>query len=230
MGKIWLWGIVVMLVFVSINTATAATISGKVYDMSLELVNESVVEVNTAPKQIFVAKNGSYSFNIPAGNYIITAKQLEQELVATENITVAGEGSYNLDLLLFPSFDEEELLMNETELDLGTPFDEPVVWPYYAAGGVILLAIAAYYLYLARKRKQIAKPAIVKEEPKAAEAELPDKIVAFIRKEGGRTTQKDIRKAFPFSEAKISLAVAELEHKGSVEKIKKGRGNIIVLK
>ena len=32
------------------------------------------------------------------------------------------------------------------------------------------------------------------------------------------------------SEAKISLMIAELEHKGLVEKIKKGRGNIVVLK
>ena len=52
----------------------------------------------------------------------------------------------------------------------------------------------------------------------------------MIRKEGGRATQKDIRKQIPLSEAKISLMLAELEHKGVVEKIKKGRGNIIILK
>jgi uncharacterized membrane protein len=228
MARLWLLVLLGIAVLLSSQTVSAATVSGKIYDLSLDLVSEAVVEINTAPKQVFVAKNGSYSFSVPSGNYVLTAKQIEQELVASENITVAGEGSYNLDLLLFPSFEEEELLLNETELDLGTPFDEPVVWPYYAAGGVILLVAIAYYF--ARKRKQSAKPAIVKEEPKAAEAELPDKIVAFIRKEGGRTTQKDIRKSFPFSEAKISLAVAELEHKGIVEKIKKGRGNIVILK
>ncbi len=32
------------------------------------------------------------------------------------------------------------------------------------------------------------------------------------------------------SEAKISLILTELEHKGKVEKIKKGRGNVILLK
>ncbi|MFC1769333.1 helix-turn-helix transcriptional regulator, partial [Nanoarchaeota archaeon] len=50
------------------------------------------------------------------------------------------------------------------------------------------------------------------------------------KKEGGRTTQKDIRKNFPQSEAKVSLMVTDLEHKGYLEKIKKGRGNVIILK
>ncbi len=55
-------------------------------------------------------------------------------------------------------------------------------------------------------------------------------IISFIEKEGGRTTQKELRKHFPYSEAKISLMLAELEHKNTLEKIKKGRGNIIILK
>lgn len=55
-------------------------------------------------------------------------------------------------------------------------------------------------------------------------------IISFIEKEGGRTTQKELRKHFPYSEAKISLMLAELEHKATLEKIKKGRGNIIILK
>ncbi len=57
-----------------------------------------------------------------------------------------------------------------------------------------------------------------------------DALMSFIRKEDGRTTQKDIRRQFPLSEAKISLMIAELEDKGLIKKIKQGRGNIIVLK
>ena len=56
------------------------------------------------------------------------------------------------------------------------------------------------------------------------------KVVNVIRSEGGRATQKEIRKQIPLSEAKISLMVSELEHKGIVKKVKKGRGNIIILK
>lgn len=46
----------------------------------------------------------------------------------------------------------------------------------------------------------------------------------------GRATQKALRKALPFSEAKVSLMVSELEHAGKISKIRKGRGNIIILK
>ena len=54
--------------------------------------------------------------------------------------------------------------------------------------------------------------------------------VDLIKKEGGRISQKDLRKQIPLSEAKISLMIAELESKGVIDKIKKGRGNIIILK
>ena len=57
-----------------------------------------------------------------------------------------------------------------------------------------------------------------------------EKVIKILKEEGGRATQKVIRKEIPLSEAKISLMIAELEHKGVIEKIKKGRGNIIILK
>ncbi len=55
-------------------------------------------------------------------------------------------------------------------------------------------------------------------------------VIAIIHSQDGRTTQKDIRKQLPWSEGKVSLMISELESKGLIEKIKKGRGNIIVLK
>jgi predicted HTH transcriptional regulator len=78
---------------------------------------------------------------------------------------------------------------------------------------------------------QITEIEIPKSENAGSNAipEIED-ILSFIKEEGNRTTQKDIRKKFPLSEAKISLMIAELEAKGKVEKIKKGRGNIIVIK
>jgi len=50
-----------------------------------------------------------------------------------------------------------------------------------------------------------------------------------LKKEGGRMTQKEIRKHINLSEAKISLVIAELEDSGKIKKIKKGRGNILIL-
>src|SRR3989338_9800340 len=57
-----------------------------------------------------------------------------------------------------------------------------------------------------------------------------ENLIEFIKKQEGRTTQKDIRNNFTHSEAKISLMIAELEDKEIVKKLKKGRGNIIILK
>ena len=54
-------------------------------------------------------------------------------------------------------------------------------------------------------------------------------IIRIIKENKGRITQKDIRKQIPLSEAKISLMITELEDKGIVKRIKKGRGNIIIL-
>ena len=43
-----------------------------------------------------------------------------------------------------------------------------------------------------------------------------------------RVTQKEITKEFGHSKAKVSLIIADLEDKGHIRKIKKGRGNILV--
>jgi uncharacterized membrane protein len=50
-----------------------------------------------------------------------------------------------------------------------------------------------------------------------------------MEKSGGRITQLDLRKALPYSEAKVSLMITDLENRGIVKKIKKGRGNVLIL-
>jgi uncharacterized membrane protein len=57
--------------------------------------------------------------------------------------------------------------------------------------------------------------------------EYDSKILNIIKKEK-RITQKDIRSQIPLSEAKISLVISDLEDKGMIRKIKKGRGNILI--
>jgi len=47
--------------------------------------------------------------------------------------------------------------------------------------------------------------------------------------EEGRITQTELRTRLPYSEAKVSLLVADLEDRGLIKKIKKGRGNILIL-
>jgi uncharacterized membrane protein len=75
----------------------------------------------------------------------------------------------------------------------------------------------------------LANPEPEKYLPKPYEpADDAAKAVLDIIKNEKRITQKDIRKQLPDSEAKISLVISELESKGIVKKIKKGRGNIII--
>ncbi|MFP3909066.1 MAG: helix-turn-helix transcriptional regulator [Halobacteriota archaeon] len=63
--------------------------------------------------------------------------------------------------------------------------------------------------------------------------ELPEDLeetLSIIRKEGGRITQKNLRKKMGYSEAKMSLIIADMERRGLIEKVKKGRGNILFLR
>ncbi len=47
-------------------------------------------------------------------------------------------------------------------------------------------------------------------------------------KKGGRVTQKELRGEMKCSEAKVSLMLDDLEDRGYIKKIKKGRSNIII--
>lgn len=223
-------------------SASAANIHGVIYDLELNKADNSIVSINTSPKQQIVAKQGEYSFIVPDGSYNISAKVTDKELIVAdveEVITVIGEGTYVLDLILFPNLDEETLLLEETEeeieLDPTQYLEERTNKDYYIAALilVIVLIIIIFYLKSGKKNKD-EKDKTDKEEQEhnkpVKEKDEADEVIDFIKKQGKRTTQKEIRKAFPQSEAKISLILAELEEKGVIKKIKKGRGNIIILK
>lgn len=225
-----------ILLILASSMVFAANIEGIVYDIELNTVKDVIVEIDTTPKQSFVSKDGNYSFDVPNGEYIISARH-EQGL-AEEKIIVADDRRYNIDLILFPDFSEEEELLSESDLDIGTSYttEEKNYSLYYLLGFVIaVVIIIAVVFHYKRKLETSLKKEIKelkdtnKEKKEDVEADLKE-LLDFIKKEGGRTTQKDIRKHFPQSEAKISLMVSELEHKGKIKKIKKGRGNILTLR
>jgi uncharacterized membrane protein len=61
--------------------------------------------------------------------------------------------------------------------------------------------------------------------------ELPadlHELYALIMKNGGRVTQKELRGEMKYSEAKVSLMLDDLEDRGHIKKIRKGRSNIII--
>ena len=79
-----------------------------------------------------------------------------------------------------------------------------------------------------KKEKRIAlrKNADTKNLDKYAK-----QVLDLLKKRGNRLTQKEIRDEIPeIGGTKISLIIAELEAIGKVKKIKRGRGNVIILK
>jgi len=221
-----------ILLILASSIVFAANIEGTIYDIELNTAKDVIVEIDTTPKQSFVSKNGTYSFEVPIGEYIITAKQ-EQD-IAQEKITITDDGKYTIDLILFPDFSEEVEILDESDLDVSTTYTEETNYSwYYFIGFLIVLIIFIAVIFNYKKKLETKLTQEIKEikqikKEDDLEADLKE-LVAFIKKEGGRTTQKDLRKNFPQSEAKISLMVSELEHKGKIKKIKKGRGNIITL-
>ena len=122
-----------------------------------------------------------------------------------EKIAIIDEnGNYILDLFLLP----------ETEAKPESKFN----WLLVLIPALLILLIIFYFKRKKPKTKEVN------------ENESSDRIIKIIKDAGGRITQKDLRKHFPLSEAKVSLMITELEAKGKLEKIKKGRGNIIILK
>jgi uncharacterized membrane protein len=222
----WFW--VVFLVL--IPSVLGATIHGTVYDFGLNKLTNAVVEINTTPHQQMVAANGTYSFVVPQGTYTLEARHQKSDSEIEENITVKSEGDYVLDLILLPSLDQDEELLDTPDVPLVEDIvqDKPVTqWLLW----IVVFAVLAYLVYKVSRRPTKVTEKVKEVIREIREVAVPDdlqKIMKFIENEGGRTTQKDIRKQFPYSEAKISLMIDELEAKGLVKKVKKGRGNLIL--
>jgi uncharacterized membrane protein len=194
----------------------AAIIHGNIYDIELNTAKDTILRINTIPEQTFVAKEGSYSFTVSEGKYTITAiyESNYKKYSIYQQVQVVDEGDYILDLILFPDISEEQDILDQ-DINLEDPYQEEISYLWYV--GFILIIIIITILFKLQKPKP-------KEED-----DITKKVLKFIKDNGGRTTQKDIRKKFPMSEAKISLVITELEHKNKIKKIKKGRGNIIIL-
>ena len=245
-------GLLAIIFLLTIPLALGATIHGKVFDYNFRLAANSIVKINTVPEQKMVAVDGSYSFTVPKGEYTLTAfvnDETEQLVYYVEdNISVVEEGDYVRDLILFPYEDLSELDLNG-EFDELIIIDEPkktsfLLIVFYVLGGVVIIIALLVLAFGSKKEKrkeepetQVAKTGAGAAESAKAETVKPittgeepdelEKVLAFI-KAHRRVTQKDIRKEFPLSEAKISLIITDLESQAKVRKIKKGRGNIII--
>ncbi len=207
-----------LLIFLlSMPLAAGAEIYGAIYSWELEPLDNVLVWINTTPEQKVVARDGTYSFTVPPGHYLLMASYNGTlQLEAEEEVTVVEEGRYRIDLILFPVL-EEELPLDEIDTPLPGEGGWQVLGVALAAAA---LATAAAYLLLRRRKSEL-------------EEQLPEELAELldiIRREGGRIKQSELRKMVGCSEAKLSLMLADLEHRGVIKKIRKGRGNIILLR
>ena len=213
----------IVLMLILIAPSQAATIHGTVYSWdTLEPVKKVIVTINSTPEQRIVS-NGTYSFTVPNGSYTIRAflKEDDTELYAEENITIVEDGNYIVDLILFPKLGIEDI--EEIEF----PQVEEGGDNYYLISIPILASVLLFLYYLKRKER------VESAKSKLEVDDLPEdliEVMEVIKKEGGRISQKELRKKLGYSEAKMSLIIADLERRGIVEKVKKGRGNIIFLR
>ena len=229
---------IIIIILLSI-TVQAATLQGSIYNTRFELEENVLVEIDTTPLQKFLSTDGLYSFILAPGTYILTARK--GFLETKEEVKIVDQGTFVLDIFLLPNFSEEDQLLEETNQDFFAEERETPQWAYWVTAFIIILLLARFLkirkkygpLRKFRKEAKHEQRKTIQEikEDIANEPGYLERALELIEKSDGRITQKELRKEMlPLSEAKISLIVTELEHRGKIEKIKKGRGNVIILK
>jgi uncharacterized membrane protein len=217
-----------------------ATIHGTIYELwtfkPLENVMVRVYSDSTIQQQIF-ATDGTYSLSLQSGSYTITAKYYKGNILlydTEENITLRENENTTFDLIMFPTFDENEIPENYQIPDIPQigGAGSRGIWLTLA----VVLALAGigactyYYLNILSKKKRVGAEKAERSPVKIVGLSNDLKeVMDVIMKGGGRINQVDLRHNLPYSEAKVSLMISDLEDRGLVRRIKKGRGNIIVL-
>ena len=225
-----------ILILLLIPLATAATLKGSIYNSNLELETDVLIEIDN---QKYLSKDGSYTFELDAGDYTLTATK--GFISTSEEVKVTGTNVF--DLFLLDDFTDEDDLWKDTEEDFFTEDEESsyALWRY-VLGGLVILALLIRFFWMRkkfgslrkfRKHHKIENRKTIEEHQKEIDKEpgYLDRAVEIIKKHDGRIHQKALRKEMlDISESKVSLILTELEHKGKIERIKKGRGNVIILK
>lgn len=242
--------LLIVMILVSSTFSLAATLKGSIYNSNLDLEKDVLVEIDSAPTQKVLSKDGNYEFKLSPGKYQL--KAMKGSTSVTENVEIVKDGEYTLDLFMISDLEDESDLWNEADeelvidvLDEGSSF-----WKYAFLVLIGLIVAVGVYFFLVGGKKSEKNETLgqilaeIKSEPptfpesktEPVVEEIPettdlDRALEIIKKHDGRIYQTELRKEMiDLSEAKVSLILTELEHKNLVEKIKKGRGNVVLLK
>jgi uncharacterized membrane protein len=227
--------IAICSLIIAASPVFSVVITGSVYGPDFDTLNDAVVRIDTKPVQQILAKNGSYEFNVPEGIYELNAyyKGSEGEkYFFSEKIEAKGNGQYVLDIIMLPDTEGSitpypegiygtEPSTTNSEEKTGTS-SQKIFTAILIVGLFIIVAIGVVLYFLRKKRKT---KIIIDETDKD---ESYEKVLEMIKK-NKRMTQKDITKEMFLSDAKVSLILTEMESKGIIKKVKKGRTNVIIL-
>ena len=135
---------------------------------------------------------------------------------SSQNISVVKQGSYHVDLILFPVI---ESIINESDFEINGFIEEKPDYTWlYVFGALVIIGFILFLISLLIKKKKKHEIKTIKDD---------QKIIDYIKKHK-RVTQKQLRHEFALSESYTSMLITDLEKQGRVRKIKKGRGNIVV--
>lgn len=218
--------LVFFVIFAIFPSVEAATIHGQVFAWDTFRELDAIIEINSVPNQQDIIKIGEeYRFTVSPGKYTITGFSSDGSYKYSENITINDDGDYVLDLVLFDALIDDPII---------EPIDDPGEFAEDSSNllvyVVILVVLLVIFMYVFMRRMYKNDEVKRVEEEVLSTDENLEKVLAIVKELDGRVTQKDIRKRMlPLSEAKVSLLITELEDKGVVKRIKKGRGNVIIL-
>ena len=232
----------------------SATLFGNIYDAdSLILLNNTIIKIDGSFSNQFIA-NGQYSIELPEGKYTITATHYNKgkiDYITKENVLVnLSQTKFDLILLpydlyiLTPSSDSKIANVSDPKSFVQGSNDQSIISSPIIAlllGVVILVIIiitgvAIFFIFRSKKNTSTNKLDSNKINPKietSSETYLPDqdgkKIIQILQSNEGHMYQRELRQILNWSEAKMSVAITELEVSGIVKRFKKGRDNILKL-
>jgi len=235
------WVLILLLMLV-VPSGLCATLSGTAYTQNLAVAQYAILTINTTPEQRLILDDGQYNITVPPGTYLLSAslRQSGQRYEDAVLVRAVDDGVYAYDLILFrvetvdPVVDDTEdptadLIFPDAQVNSTSP------WRAYVLGGIVLCGLVALVLIAGRQQwwRVREKGVTTNAQVKSTVSGLPDdlaQVLAILKSDGGRVNQKDLRQKLPYSEAKVSMMLADLESRGLVKRIKQGRANLIVLK